>query len=219
MSTNGTAITGLSSDYAAMTNAALQLYQTTANPTYLDFARAWLDTLHTQFTDGKGGYYLTSEDQSDLLIRPRCDTDDPNPSPASQILHALVRLSHFQNDMELHKRAENLARSLYSVSESNPYGLTGAINAFDRFLNHTHVVIIAENEAAAGPFRQAALAFANPDLTVAVTAGDKPTNHLGQKIGSTDTGKSAIVCTGQQCSAPLLEPEKLTEYLDKLMRA
>jgi hypothetical protein len=62
---------GLASDFAAMIRAALSLYEATGQRSYVECALSWQSAFDAHYADGDtGGYYLSADDASDLLLRP-----------------------------------------------------------------------------------------------------------------------------------------------------
>ena len=77
----------LSSDYAAMTSAAIALFEATGDPAYSDHAKHFVDELDRWHQDSeKTGYWLTASDSGDVPIRIRGDVDEAIPSATSQIV-------------------------------------------------------------------------------------------------------------------------------------
>ncbi|RUT92848.1 thioredoxin domain-containing protein, partial [Mesorhizobium sp. USDA-HM6] len=96
----------LSSDYAAMTNAAIALFEATSDSAYSDHAKQFIGELDRWHQDSeKTGYYLTASDSGDVPIRIRGDVDEAIPSATSQIVEALVRLSSLTGDPDLQEKA------------------------------------------------------------------------------------------------------------------
>jgi uncharacterized protein len=205
----------LASDIAALVNAAVTLHQVSGNPQYLDDARRWLEILTADFTDGNGGYYLTSIHADPLLSRPRCDADDANPSPASQLVEAMSRCAAHLDDPQWLERAHRLAANLAGACRGKQMGIAGLFNAADHLRRHRHIKIFAPNRKTAEPFLAIVRAIADPDLTFSV-AHDKSANYFGAIIDTTGIPVSAVICRAQTCSAPFGDPEEFRRYLMKV---
>ena len=73
---------GLASDFAAMIRAALALFEASGDRALLEQALTWQNALDAHYADADtGGYYLSADDASDLLLRPHSTTDDATPNP------------------------------------------------------------------------------------------------------------------------------------------
>ncbi|MEP6567614.1 MAG: thioredoxin domain-containing protein, partial [Mesorhizobium sp.] len=67
----------LSTDYAAMTNAAVSLFEATGHWSYVERARQFIEQLdHWHQDNDKTGYFLTASDSTDVPIRIRGDVDE-----------------------------------------------------------------------------------------------------------------------------------------------
>lgn len=98
---------GFADDYAFLISGLIDLYESTFNDTYLQFA----DTLqHTQdrlFWDKqKHGFFSTPADQPDILIRSKDGMDNAEPSVNGVSATNLFRLASLLNDGQYEKRAK-----------------------------------------------------------------------------------------------------------------
>jgi uncharacterized protein YyaL (SSP411 family) len=120
----------LSSDYAAMTSAAIALFEATGDPAYSDHAKHFVDELDRWHQDSeKTGYWLTASDSGDVPIRIRGDVDEAIPSATSQIVEALVRLSSLTGDLDLWEKAWTTAEHAMGRAAQQAYGQAGIVNA------------------------------------------------------------------------------------------
>ncbi len=107
---------GLASDFAAMIRAALALYEATGERGCLEHALSWQNAFDAHYADrDTGGYYLSADDASDLLLRPHSTSDDATPNPnavAAQNLRAACGSD----------RTRQLARKSRSVDRGYPVG-------------------------------------------------------------------------------------------------
>src|SRR5262245_1477738 len=92
---------GLASDFAAMIRAALTLHEATGERVYLEQALRWQSAFDAHYADSDtGGYYLSADDASDLLLRPHSTQDDATPNPNAVAAQNLVRLAVVTGDDE-----------------------------------------------------------------------------------------------------------------------
>ena len=133
----------LSSDYAAMTNAAIALFEATGDPAYVDQARQFIDQLDRWHRDSDGtGYYLTASDSTDVPIRIRGDVDEAISSATSQIIEALVRLASVTGDLELQDKAWRVAEHAMGRAGHQSYGQAGIVNACALALEPLKLVLV-----------------------------------------------------------------------------
>jgi hypothetical protein len=203
----------MATDYGAMINAALTLFEVTGTPAYLDAARAWQHVLDADYADGEGGYYLTSAAAEALITRPRANMDEANPSGASQILEGLVRLATLSGDEAMLERAWALTRNLHAFASGSRYGIAGYNNALDTLQRQRHVLIQARDRTAAESFLQEIRKIADPALSFHVSEEDKPATFFGAELAPASDSARAIVCTQQACSAPIVTAGELAGAL------
>jgi uncharacterized protein YyaL (SSP411 family) len=204
----------LSSDYAAMTNAAIALFEATGDSSYSDRAMLFVDQLDRWHLDsGKTGYYLTASDSSDVPIRIRGDVDEAIPSATSQIVEALVRLSSLTGDVSLFERAWTVAEHAMGRAAQQAYGQAGIVNACAMALEPLKLVIIDRSESPT----LVPLANRNPDprrVDIVVPIGTGANRPLlpGGALPPTDE-PGAWFCTGQVCLPVVRDAGKLEELL------
>ncbi|MCU0789466.1 MAG: thioredoxin domain-containing protein [Nitratireductor sp.] len=203
----------MATDYGAMINAALTLYEVTGKAEYLDAATAWQSVLDRDYADGRGSYFLTSSEAGALITRPRANMDEANPSGASQILEGMVRLATLAGDQEMLEKAWKLTRNLHAFASGSRYGIAGYFNALDTLQRQRHVTVQARDHAGAESFLEAIRNVADPALTFAVTPEGKPATFFGAELAPPSGAPRAILCTQQACSAPMAKAEELAEAL------
>ncbi|MER8712469.1 thioredoxin domain-containing protein [Mesorhizobium sp. M1295] len=204
----------LSSDYAAMTNAAVSLFEATGNPDYIDRAKNFIEQLDLWHRDSdKTGYYLTASDSTDVPIRIRGDVDEAIPSATGQIIEAMVRLSSLTGDLDLWEKAWTVAEHAAGRAEHQPYGQAGIVNACALALEPLKLVIVDKPE---NP-RLVPVANRNPDprrVDIVVPVGSAtnlPALPGGVLPPTAEPG--AWLCTGQVCLPVVTEAEELEGLL------
>ncbi|AZN97087.1 thioredoxin domain-containing protein [Mesorhizobium sp. M9A.F.Ca.ET.002.03.1.2] len=204
----------LSSDYAAMTNAAISLFEATGTSNYADLAGqfiAQLDQWHRD--DDNTGYYLTASDSTDVPIRIRGDVDEAVPSATGQIIEALVRLSSLTGDLDLQEKAWRAAEHAAGRAAHQAYGQAGIVNACALAIEPLKLVIVDSSE---NP-QLVPVANRNPDprrveIVVPVGAEANRPTLPGGILPPTDK-PGAWLCTGQACLPVITNPEDLERLL------
>lgn len=204
----------LSSDYAAMINAAISLFEATRDPVYLDHAAYFLKMLENWHADtDKTGHYLTASDSADVPMRIRGDIDEAIPSATSQIIEAVVRLANITGDIELQQRAWTIAEHASGRIQSQQYGQAGIVNACVLALEPSKLIIV---EDPARP-QLVTVANRNPDprrVDIFVTLGGDAERAKLPGDALPDTKKAgAYLCTGLICLPAISDPAKLEEAL------
>ncbi|MCP4319901.1 MAG: thioredoxin domain-containing protein [Hyphomicrobiales bacterium] len=203
----------LASDYGAMINAAIALYEATLDMAFVDQANRWVAVLNAHYADGQGGYYYTADDSNDVLMRTRHEHDDAAPSASAQILEALGRLSVVSGNLDLPSKASAFAASTWGRVSQVPMAASGTINAIDTIRNPKKLVL--QNPAK----EMLSAARTNPDPAridlVSGASGDA--SVLLPASIQNDSGKqndaAAYLCHGPTCLPPVFDAEALKVLL------
>jgi uncharacterized protein YyaL (SSP411 family) len=103
-------------DYAFMIWGLLELYETTLEPEYLQKAVELNAELLTHFWDDVGGgFYFTSDDAEDLLVRKKDAYDGAIPSGNSVAMLNLLRLARITAESERHHKLDKPSQAMYSA--------------------------------------------------------------------------------------------------------
>ncbi|WP_192384258.1 DUF255 domain-containing protein [Mesorhizobium silamurunense] len=204
----------LSNDYAAMTNAAIALFEATGDVAYSGRARRFIAELDRWHQDSeKSGYYLTASDSADVLIRIRGDVDEAIPSATSQIVEALVRLASLTGDPEFWEKAWTTAEHAMGRAAQQAYSQAGIVNACALALEPLKLVIIDRPESPG--LVPAANRYPDPRrVDIVVPIGTEANQPLlpGGVLPPTDK-PGAWFCSGQVCLPAVTEPGELEKLL------
>ncbi|WP_343314725.1 thioredoxin domain-containing protein [Brucella sp. BE17] len=205
----------LSTDYAGMINAALALYEATAETTYLDDAISFKGALDRHHKDNSGNYRLTALDADDVILHSYGDYDDAIPSATSQIIEALTRLFLATGDMGLYQSNQTLIEHALGRATVQQYGQIGILNAARFAAEPLSLVIASEGETDAlvsvarhkpDPRRLDKIIAFKPDATIQLPTG-----------GNVQTTQPcAWLCKGQVCLPPVRNPEALQSLLKNI---
>jgi uncharacterized protein len=200
---------GLASDFAAMIRAALALYEATGDGTYLERALGWQSAFDAHYADpDTGGYYLSADDASDLLLRPHSTQDDATPNPNSVAAQNLVRLSTLAGNDKWREKADRLIEAILSAAERNLFGHVALLNALDLRLRAAEMIATGPD---AERFAQAGLKLPYLDRIVlrARASMDLPATHPAQKKLSAAAGSAAFICIAERCSLPVTDANQI----------
>ena len=199
---------GLSSDFAAMTRAAIALHQATGEKIYLDRAIAWTAALEKRHADQEtGGYFLTADDAEGLIIRPALTRDDALPNPNALIAQNFVRLALLAGDDQYTERADRLLEGLLPFASQSLFNHMTLFSALDLRMRHVEVVAVGDRS---DEFADAALRlpFLNRTVLRAAKSGTLAKTHPARaKVDSITKESAAFVCRGGHCSLPITDPK------------
>jgi uncharacterized protein YyaL (SSP411 family) len=202
---------GLASDFAAIIRAALALYEATGERVCLERALSWQNAFDVHYTDpDTGGYYLSADDASDLLLRPHSTSDDATPNPNAVAAQNLVRLAVLAGSDSWRGKADRLIESILSAAERNLFGHVALLNALDLRLRAAEIVASGSK---ADDFARTALRLPYLDRIVlrAASSNDLPPSHSLHEKLKVVSGSAAFVCVGERCSLPVADPGQIAE--------
>jgi len=210
---------GFLDDHAFIGDAALDLYEATADPRWVGLARAVAEGILAHFYDAAGeGFFFTPDDGESLLVRAKDPYDHAVPSGASVASRLLLRLGTLV-DARYARVAERAVEALAPAAAENPLGMSGTIGLIDRLVRGSVDVVLVGPRASdstralareifRAPLHDRVLGWADPAdpralQACSAMAEDKP----GQ------AEPVAYVCRGRACSLPLREPAELSRAL------
>jgi hypothetical protein len=135
-------------DYAFLIWGLIELYESTFKPKYMRLGLELAHEMVEKFQDDeKGGFYFSSHDSEELLIRNKDGYDGAIPSGNSAAALDLVRLSRLTGETSLEDMAEQTVRS-FAVSISNSgAGFSWMLTALDYMLGPSYEVVITGSES------------------------------------------------------------------------
>ncbi|MCE5213126.1 MAG: thioredoxin domain-containing protein [Methanobacterium sp.] len=141
-------VEGYLEDYTFMIWSLLELYQTTLDSSYLKWGLELNQILLDQFWDSEeGGFFLTSKDAADLLMRKKDASDGSLPSGNGVMFLNMLRLSSILEDQKLKEKTIELEKAFAPRVKQIPSGHTMFLMAvMDRIGPFYEVVISGEKE-------------------------------------------------------------------------
>ncbi len=211
-------LNGYLEDYANVIDAMLELYQSTFVEKWFDEARRLANVVLEHFQAEDGGFFDTSDDHEQLIVRPRQLQDNATPSGNSMMAKQLIRLSAYTGDARYDEAARQVLMPLLPAMETYPQAFGEALNAVDMLIRGLSEVAIvgnpvkAETKSLLAQVREiyrpnviTALARDNVDgetniplLNYRVMRDDKPTVY---------------VCQNFACKMPVTSAEEMINLL------
>ena len=204
-------------DYACFMKAGISLYEATEKKKHLDIALRLAEKIEQLFwDDALGGFFYTSKNTKDVLIRTKHSTDNPNPSGNSIVCEAFSKLYLFTKDNNYLKKIENTFRIFAQNISSNPVYHAGMLNSLALHNNQLQIVIFADkkNEEANNLLQKIyKLAASNVSVIFAKDGTALTKDHPA--FGKKAKGKNftAYICTQKSCLPPITEVSELDQYI------
>ncbi len=141
---DGTAkLNGYIEDYANVADGLVELYQVTGNVDHLVDAKTLADTMISEFWDEEnGGFYFTSNDHEELIVRNKDFFDNATPSGNSVAADVMLKLGRILGDPKYERYAITVLRLAASQIRRFPQGFGRALSALEFYLGRKREFII-----------------------------------------------------------------------------
>jgi uncharacterized protein YyaL (SSP411 family) len=212
-------------DYAFLIGALIDLFEVTGDGHWLETAVKLDEVLEKHFEDGKnGGYYMTGDDQENLLMRGKPSYDDALPSGNSVQVMNLLRLAQLTAKESYRKRAEKTLQFFSGNLSSEPDAFSDMLLAVDYYHDAAkEVVIVAPkgNKEAASSLVNAFRSHFLPNRIFIVVAEGDELMAMGKQIPFLADKKAlkgratAYFCENKSCRLPTNDPEVFAEQMRK----
>ena len=202
-------------DYAFLTWALIELYETTFDTQYLRDAERAALWMYELFLREEGGFYMTPADGESLISRPCEWHDGAMPSGNSVAALALVKLSNLTGERAWMQRAERQMSDAAGAMAHYPSGYCFSLLAMMEFLAPPRHVVCCLSEGM--PEGLKPLLFRYRTQAVVKTTGNA--EELGLLLPMTrnyavpESGESYYVCEAGRCRAPVRHLEGLEGLL------
>jgi uncharacterized protein YyaL (SSP411 family) len=199
--------------YAFLLSGVLDLYETVLNPQQLDFALSLADAMLERFFDPvQGGFWQTTADASDLILRTKEDYDGAEPSGNSVATLSFLRLGRIAGRTDLIDAAEKTLRLFGSRLGKFPSAVPFMLQALDFSLQEPRRVVVTGDPASQDVSKlvRAIHSVYQPKKVVLGNAGKVEPFARTLSDGTTAL---AYLCTGTECQAPTGDPDALAGQL------
>ncbi len=214
-------LNGYLEDYANLAEGLLALYEATFDEKYFVAARQLAEQILEHFADERGGFFDTSDDHEELVVRPKDVQDNATPSGSAMATNVLFKLAAYTGDAKYAEAGEQALAPLQPALAQAPTGFAWWLCALEFELAPPKEIAIvggdssplAQNDSQAlldvvfGEYRPnqvVAWKRANAASAIPLLEGRKVLN--GQA--------TAYVCENFACQMPVTEAEALNQQLN-----
>jgi uncharacterized protein YyaL (SSP411 family) len=211
---------GFLDDHAFVADAALDLYEATADPSWVHLARRVADAILSHFRDATdGGFFFTPDDGESILVRPKDSVDHAVPSGAAIAAKVLLRLGALTDAKYADAGARSVERMAAAAAE-NPLGMSVTVALVERLVRGSVDIVLVGPRVSPSTVALAAVAHRAyvPDRVLAWADPADP--RALEACAFVGEGKPAqpepvaYVCRGRTCSLPIGAPEALRVALE-----
>jgi uncharacterized protein YyaL (SSP411 family) len=196
-------------DYANLADGLIALYQASGKTRYLHEARRLGDLMITEFWDEEsGGFFFTSSDHEELIVRNKDFYDNATPSGNSAAADVLLRLAKFFGDEKYERFGSTVLRLASPQVRRHPQGFGRALSAMEFQLSKVKEVVVVGDKG--NELEREVLEGYLPDAVVAIApdAGEKDLPLLTDRP-MIDGAPTAYVCESFVCQRPVTDVEQL----------
>lgn len=205
-------------DYAALGLAGYELFQVTGETKYLTHSIRWAEAIQTHFAAETGGFYYTSDDHEQLVLRRQESQDNATPSGynlAITLFHQLGRLLSRNEWIDLSSEAmQNRADQLLDV----PLGYAQALLTLEAMLHPGPELVLCPGKADSDTLRSFLLSHCPPNSIVLIA--NEQTEAVAE-LQPWREGKTAInneptlyVCRANVCQEPIVGEQNILSQLN-----
>jgi len=208
-------------DYANLIDAFLELYQSTFLGKWFVAAQKLAEFVLAHFlAETQDGFFDTSNDHEQLIVRPRSLQDNAVPSGNSMMSKQLLRLFALTGNPTYEEVARNALRPLLPAMQQYPQAFGEALNAVDMLVRGAYEVALIGNPTQAptkallavlheGYYPNAVVALARESIQDSEKEPIALLHHRPQKDGQ----PTAYVCRHFICANPTTSPAELESLL------
>ena len=217
---------GYLDDYAEMASALVDLYEASFDLARLQQADKLTSKMLADFWDDEdGGFYYTSADHVNLLVRTKPFYDGPVPSGNATATIVLLRLAKFLDNIEYLRKAETVLKLLSDDMQAQPGAHFDLLSAASFYLRPGgEIAIVGSRERDdTKKFLHLVRSKFVPNRIVAFLDPNQPDSHAATRLlpllegKQTGEGNTTVyVCENFACKQPVSEEMELIKVLDSV---
>ncbi|MDQ3219414.1 MAG: thioredoxin domain-containing protein [Acidobacteriota bacterium] len=208
-------LNGYIEDYANFADGLVELYQVSGETRYLLEAKRLADLMITEFWDEEtGGFFFTSNDHEELIVRNKDFYDNATPAGNSVAADVLLKLSKLLGEEKYERFASTVLRLVAPQIDRHPQGFGRALSAIEFYLSQAkEIVVIGEpgNELLQEIWKKFI-----PNKVVVISDDSKTDAELIPLLrerSMIDGKTTAYVCENFVCQKPVTSVKELKEQL------
>ncbi|NNE67624.1 MAG: thioredoxin domain-containing protein [Pyrinomonadaceae bacterium] len=200
-------------DYANLADGLFELFRVTGETKYLNESVRLAEAMIEDFWDEDGGgFFFTSKDHEELLIRSKDYNDNATPSGNNAAFDVLLKLSRLLGDEKFSRYSTNGLRLVVAQIKRYPGAFGRAISALEFGLGKSVEVVVAGEEGS--EIEAAVLGMYLPEaVTYLKRPGAEQVSELTKGKSEVDGKPAVYVCENFACQRPVVEIAELEEAL------
>ena len=191
-------------DYANFADALIEVYRATGELKYLREARRLADLMITEFWDEeRGGFFFTSADHEELIVRNKDFYDNATPSGNSMAADVLLRLAKYYGEDKYERFAATVLRIAAAQIRRYPQGFGRALSAIEFHLSPVKEIVVIGRKG--NPIEREVKGRYLPYTVLAIAERPDDELPLLKDRAMVDEKPTAYVCENFVCKRPVTE--------------
>ncbi|MFW6110577.1 MAG: thioredoxin domain-containing protein [Thermoproteota archaeon] len=216
------AIEAFIDDYAFLIWGLLELYEASLEVEYLELANELNEEMLTHFWDDEnGGFYFTSKDAEDTLVRAKKVRDGVYPSGNSVALMNLLRLARMTSNPDWEGKASEMLETFSGEISKSPTAYTYLLAGMDFALGPSYEVVVVGNlqdTKTQELLRLLRVNFIPNKVVLFRPLGEKSPRiskvaDFTRNFSGQEGEATVYVCSDYSCHAPTSDPEEMLDLL------
>lgn len=205
-------LNGYVEDYANVIDGLLVLFQASGDLRYVEEAKRLADVMILEFWDPEsGGFFFTSNDHEELIVRNKDFYDNATPSGNSVAADVLLRLAKIYGDEKYERFGAAVLRLAASQLRRYPQGFGRALSSLEFYLSRNReIVVIGDRNSELS--REVLEAYL-PESIILIASTASSQLPLLEGRTSTQGRPTAYVCENFVCERPVTSVEDLRVLL------
>ena len=195
-------------DYANLADALIEVYRASGDLKYLREAKGFADRMITEFWDeDRGGFFFTSADHEELIVRNKDFYDNATPSGNSMAADVLLRLAKYYGEDKYERFAATVLRIASTQIRRYPQGFGRALSAIEFHLSPVKEIAVIGPRGNA--FERELKSRYLPHTVLAIAERPDDDLPLLKERGMIEEKPTAYVCENFVCARPVTRIEDL----------
>ena len=205
-------LNGYVEDYANLADGLIELFQVGGDERYLAEARRLADAMITEFWDEEnGGFFFTSNDHEELIVRNKDFYDNATPSGNSVAADVLLKLARLTGDERYERFGATVLRIAATQIRTHPQGFGRALSAIEFYIANVQEIVVVG--AKGNELERELWSDFRPFKVAMVTDGSDSELELLNERTMVDGKAAAYVCEGFVCQRPVTSARELKDLL------
>ena len=205
-------------DYGYYISGLIDLYETdvTSNARWLQNASTLAKEAVELFMDDSGRLYLRPPDRSDLIYRPREETDGSLPSAGSYLILGLLKLNRLTGEQFFADKGELALKAVSGMIDSLPNGMASALFAVDYLLNDKIEIVMVGDDSSRDSMLSEIYKTYIPNSVIALSNDGHDSSPLFKGRQFKPDTAMVYICRNSTCKLPVSTLPELRRQLDQL---